>query len=609
MFTRAFDAPFFTGHQVTADVPGKFPIGLAGHTYMLDLVSDQNGLRGQYFRRTSVPVLRTQANSSNVPNESSVSPDDLWRRSQDTWHLGAGQSHLDRAASDPARFRASKGVDVWSKWQATLLPDTTKILTSTSNVTLLNAGGLTYALDGGALSFTADLSSFTAVTGIPSALAVAPAAVCSDGYTVYVSYPDALYTTTRGAAAASASGVTQTFTVLGYCKGRLMGASLNTLYNLTSLTADPTVLYAHPNLDFTWVGFAAGPSTIYCAGFSGDKSLIYRTSVAADGTSLDVPVVAGELPDGEVVRCVFGYLDNLVIGSDAGVRLASPNSDGSLTVGGLIPTSAVHCLAGYSRFVYFGWTDYDSASTGVGRLDLANFTAVATPAYASDLMAAAQGTVGSVVISSGQPVFAVNSVGVYAPAASKVPVGHVDSGLINYDLADPKVAMYLNLKTLPLPAGATVTTSLSADSGSFDDLGVHSVTDATGPGTELVTGEVRAESFEIRQTLTRATDTTTGPTLTRHTLRAYPTPARSFDWVLPLLIHEQLDPYGASSLPMNVKDEVDYLFGLMDSLVTLQVGAESFLVFIQDIDMIPFEPTADRSAYKATVVIHAKQPA
>lgn len=606
MFTRSFDTPFFTGHDVTTDVPSRFPIGLAGHTYMLDMASDENGLRGQYFRRTSVPVLRTQADSSNVPNEGSVSPDDLWRRSQDTWHLGAGQSHLDRATSDPARFRSSKGVDVWTKWQATLLPDTQLALASSNNLRLVTAGPYTYLLDGTALKYTTDFAAFTTVTGTPS---LTPTAITTDGYTVYVSYPDGLYTTTRGATSATAQGVTEGLTLLGYPKGRLMGASVNSLYNITQFDSNPDALFTHPNPDFTWVGFANGPSTIYAAGHSGGKSLIYRISVQADGTALDAPIVAGELPDGETIRSVLGYLDFLVIGSDAGVRLASSNSDGSLTIGGVIPVPAVQCLVAYSRFVWFGWTDYDSASTGLGRLDLANFTAPLTSAYASDLMATAQGTVGSVVIVAGQPVFAVDGVGAYSPTAAKVASGRIDSGLINYDLADPKVAMYLNLRTAPLPAGASVTSGLSPDSGGFTDVGVHNIPDATGPGTELVTGEVRAESFEIRQTLTRATDTTKGPSLTRHTLRCYPTPARSFDWVLPLVISEQLDPFGSTSIPMNVKDEKEYLFGLLDSLVTLQVASETFQVFIQDIDEVPLQLTADRSAFTATVVVHCKMPA
>lgn len=615
-FLRFFDVPFYTGGALSTDVPGKFPIGLAGRSYMIDMLSDQNGLRGQYFRRTSVPVLRTQADNSNVPQESSISPDDMWRRSQDSWHLGAGQTHLDRKESDPSRFRSSKGVNVWQKWQATLLPATAKIVTSGNTIQMVTAGTYTYLIDGQVLKYSTNITaaspSFTTVTGTP---AVTASSISTDGNNVYVAYgASGVYTTTRGAAAATqlVTSAVNASSVLGYVKGRLLLASANVLYNIISAAAAalPTALFTHPNTDFRWVGFGNGPSVIYAAGFSGDKSLIYRTAIQKDGTALEIPVVAGELPDGEVVRSILGYLGFVILGSDTGVRLSEPGSDGSLTIGGLIPTSAgVKCLVGYSRFVWFGWTNYDSTSSGLGRLDLANFTDTSTPAYASDLMATTQGAAVSVVVVSGTAIFSIDGIGVYAPTSALVASGSIDSGLINYDLADPKAAMYINVKTAQLPTGATVVTALSGDGGTFNTVGTHDTAGSTGPLTDFTAGQVIAESFELRQTLTYATDHTVTPTLTRHTLRAYPTPARSFEWVLPLLIHEQVAPYGDAQYPLVVSDEVDFLFSLLNNLVTLQIGPEGFQVFVEDVDQIPWQLTADKQAYASTVVVHLKQPA
>lgn len=609
-FTWVFDRPFYTGTQTSLDVPSKYPVALAGHPYMLDMLADQNGLRGQYFRRSSIPVLRSQADQSNVPNESSISPDDMWRRTQDSWHLGAGQTHFDRANSSPYRFRSSKGVNVWTRWQMSLLPDTTKILTSANNVRMVTAGSRTYLLDGQNIKYSSNITAasptFTTVTGTPAST---PTAITTDGFTVYVSYPTALYTTNTGTSAATATSVTQVFTLLGYAKGRLMGANANVVYNLTTTASNPTALYTHPNTDFTWVAFTPGPSSIYAAGYSGDKTLIYRTNVKSDGTTLDIPVVAGELPDGEIIRSMLGYLGIVVIGSDSGVRIGSPDSAGNITIGSLITGPVtVKCLVGYSRFVYFGWTNYDATSTGIGRLDLQNFTDNDTPAYASDLMATTQGTVGSVIVSGGTPVFAVDTVGVYNPSTSLVASGTIDSGLIAYDLADPKTAMYLNVKNAPLPAGGSVTTSLSVDSGSFTSVGSTTVTASTGPNPDYPAGQRQGETFEVRNVLARATDTTTGPTVTRWTLRSYATPARSYEWTLPLLIHQQVDPYGDGAYPMDVLNETDYLFNLLNTLCTLQVGGESFQVFVQDVEALPILLTADRTAYNSTVVVHAKQP-
>lgn len=616
LFGWVFDRPFYTGSSVSMDVPGKYMVALAGRPYMLDMEADTQGVRGNFFRRSSVPVLRNQADQSNVPNESSINPDDMWRRSQDSWHLGAGQTHLDRSNSDPARFRSSKGVNVWSKWQASLLPDTGRVLTSANNVRMVTVGTYCYLIDGQTLKYSANITAtvptFTTVTGTP---AVTASSLTTDGYNVYVAYgASGVWTTTRAAAAATQLVTTaiNAAAVLGYAKGRLMLGSANVLYNITSTVAAalPTALFTHPNTDFAWVGFATGVNQIYAAGYSGDKSLFYRTSVRSDGTALDTPVVAGELPDGEIVRSILGYLGFVIIGSDIGVRLSSPDSGGSLIVGGLINTgTSVRCLVGYSRFVYFGWTNYDSTSTGLGRLDLQNFTDTDTPAYATDLMVTAQAIVGSVAVMSGTVFLAVDGSGIWTPTTNLVASGSIDSGLLNYDLADPKTAMFVNVKTTALPAGATVVTALSADGGSFTTVGTHNVTNATGPDSDFTCGQVRAESFELRETLTRATVATTGPTLTRHTLRSYPTPSRSFEWVLPLLIHEQVNPFGGGEYPLDVELELDYLMSLLNGLVSLQVGGESFQVFVEDVEQIPYQPTADKSAFASTVVVRCKQPA
>lgn len=611
--TWNLDRPFYTGSALSQDVPGKYPVALAGHPYMLDMEAAQAGARGEFFRRSSIPPLRTQADGSAVPNESSVSPDDMWRYTRDSWHLGAGQRNSDRKdLSSFYRFRASKGVDCWTRYKMSLLADTQRVLTSANNVRMVTAGSRTYLLDGQNIKYSSNITaaspSFTTVTGTPAST---PTAITTDGFSVYVSYPTALYTTNTGTSAATASSVTQVFTLLGYAKGRLLGANAQVLYNITTLASNPSALYTHPNSDFTWVAFSGVGGSIYAAGYSGDKSLIYRTSVKADGTALDIPVVAGELPDGEIVRSILGYAGLLVIGSDLGVRIAQPDSSGYLTIGGLIQTNtSVRCLVGYSRFVWFGWTNYDATSTGLGRLDLANFTDTLTPAYASDVMATTQGTVGSVVVSGGTAVFSVDASGIWNQTSALVASGYVDTGLIAYDLADPKTAMFLNVKTEALPAGSSVLSGLAADgSSSFTTVGTHSTTGATGPSLDYPVGQVTAETFELRQTLTRATVTSTGPVMTRYTLRSYPTPSRSYEWVLPLLIHEELSPYGDSTYPLSVVNETEFLFNLLNTLITLQVGSQSYQAFVQEVIALPFQLTSQKDGYVGTVIVHLKQPA
>src|SRR5689334_12860346 len=98
--------------MTTAD---QFDVVLNGTGYMVDKFSQQD-------KHQSVPMLRQQSDTSGRPGEESLNPAGLWRRAQESWHHGAGQEWLDRADSDPYRFRSSKGVDVWSKWALSLLP-------------------------------------------------------------------------------------------------------------------------------------------------------------------------------------------------------------------------------------------------------------------------------------------------------------------------------------------------------------------------------------------------------------------------------------------------------------------------------------------------------
>jgi hypothetical protein len=77
---------------------------------------------------------------------------------------------------------------------------------------------------------------------------------------------------------------------------------------------------------------------------------------------------------------------------------------------------------------------------------------------------------------------------------------------------------------------------------------------------------------------------------------------------LPLLIHEQVNPYGDAQYPLVVNEEVDFLFSLLNTLVTLQIGPEGFQVFVEDVDQIPWQLTSDKRSYASTVVVHLKQP-
>ena len=91
-FTTAFDgqAGFYTGTGITELVPHIFPVALNGRPYMLDS-------RSREFARQFDARVRDSVDQSAEPGEAAINPQGLWRRSQSSWHYGAGQDYSDTA--------------------------------------------------------------------------------------------------------------------------------------------------------------------------------------------------------------------------------------------------------------------------------------------------------------------------------------------------------------------------------------------------------------------------------------------------------------------------------------------------------------------------------
>jgi hypothetical protein len=604
------ESAFFTGGVTTSLVPDTFMVSLNGRPYMIDM----NQPFYRQYKRQLAQLLRTQADTSKDPGETSLDPDALWRRSFDDWSLGAGQRYLDRDTSLANRFWASKGIDcLTSRWQISLLPDTSNVYSSAgTNLSMTQAasGGVTYlyVIDGQTLKFSSNGTSWTTVTGTP---AVTASSICSDGYDVWVAYgASGVYTTTAGAASATqyvTSGVDAAAAV-GYVNGRLMVGSTNKLYNVVATGALPAALFTAGNPNFKFTNFADGQSYLYAAGTAGTQSYIYGVSVTSDGTTLGAPVVQGMLPAGETVTAVCGYLGYLVIGTTQGVRFATAASSG-IVLQSLIPTpGAVQCAVGWGRFVYFGWSNYDGVSTGLGRMDLANFAVPGVqPAYASDLMATAQGAVTSVVMFGGKPYFAVAGQGVFTQSANLVASGTVQSGYILYDLADTKVACLLDCQTAgPLTFGS-YTAALSVDAGAFSTVGSHTV-GQTEPVT-FSAGNQSGQRFEVQLTLSRdGVTSTAGPTFTRFTLRSFPAPRRPLTWQLPLILDEKQTTRSGMDEGFDPLVELQALetMATAGQLVTYQEGRLQFQVFVEDVVFLPDYMTEDHHFFNGVALVSLK---
>jgi len=588
---------FFTGTGSTQVVPYIYPVAINGRPYMIDTKSND-------FGRQFDARVRDSVDQSAEPGESAINPQGLWRRSQSSWHYGAGQTYSDTADAEAYRFRSSKGVNVWNRGEITLLPATTNAYSSVeSNLYMTTAGSRIYGSEGQLVRYTTDWTTFTTVTGTDASNIYG---ITSDGYNVFFSYANGdIDQTNAGTSAASnyITGIEAGY--LAYVRGRLMVAGQGTdkqkIWNITttpgSSANNPSALFTHPNIDFNWVGFAGGQNQIYAAGYAGNKSLIYKIGIKTDGSGLDVPLVAAELPLGEIVTNIDAYLGYVVIGLTTGLRFCSSDSDGNLVVGPLIETgTSVNAFAAIGQYLYFGWTNYDTTSTGIGRLDIGTQISTNQPAYASDLMADVQGTVVDIHEFGGGVVFTVAGSGAYRPhPTNKVASGTLDSGIYRWGVPDTKFIPKWDLRTEPLHG--TVAVSVASDSGDFRTVGTQVLSgslESTFDGFESKVFEA-----EARLTLTRsATDSTKGPTVTRWLGRAYAAPLRSQIFSVPLLLHHKLNIRG-NEYWMDVDQELDYLRDLVENprVVTYQENFDTYSVIIEDVRWVPLDSAQNHNAW------------
>lgn len=604
-------APFYSGSGVSTLVPHPWDAAVNGRRFMFDT----KYMGTAQFTRSSIKLLKPQQDTGSV-GENSLNPADGIRAAIESWHHGAGQTFLDRPDSDPYRFRSSKGIDPWTRHKITLQQDTAqRVESSNTNLALMPAGSRLYFSDGQSLKFVTSVGAAPSVTTVTSTPAVAVNGLASDGYRVWTAHgASGIYETNTGATSAAQRVTSTVGGVIGYVKGRLMAANGNAIYNVIDFTGSaealPTALYEHPNTDFTWVGFAEGIADIYAAGYSGDKSIIYRTEVKADGTALEVPVVAATLPDGEIVRAIGGYLDLILIGTDSGWWVGAQDGNGDLTINKVQETdSAVRCFEGQGDFVWYGWTNYDSTSTGLGRADLRSDTkgaSVVTPAYASDLMATAQGNVLSVATFAGVRVFAVSASGIYAETSDKVASGTLRSALITHGLPDEKVA--INVTVTHEALEGSLSAALSTDGSTFTTIGSNMTSGSTS--VLLNAGSSRGTAFELDLTLTRSsTDTTTGPEVTRATLESNFAPGRGESIRVAFMFAEQLrvdghdrefDCAGAYNALTSIASQ--------GAPVTYQDALGTETVTLEDYDFIQEGLTKKRDGFTGTFLAEFRRP-
>jgi hypothetical protein len=559
------------------------------------------------FARGYEQRVRDSQDTSTAPGEAAINPGGLWRRGQDSWHFGAGQQYADTAGSVDYQFYKSKGINPWVKGQVSLLNDTALNVGSGAPTTATKqlmcvADGYIYVADGQSLKRTTTVSgNWTTITS--GAVAADIGALCSDGTRVFIGYAahGVHVHDSAGTSISSHTTGSHTFTSLAYANGRIIGTHTNIVKDVSS-AGSGTTFHTNRNSAMRFVGSAGGNGFIYIAGFAGDVSLIYKTTLKADASSLDDCSVAAQLPYGEIVSSIDSYLGFIFIGTNKGVRMATTDSSGNLLLGSVIPTSgAVNDFTGDGRFVWFTWTNYDGVSSGLGRLDLSVSTGTNTPAFATDLMYTSTAAVQSVVTFDAKRVFSINAVGVvYENTASLVASGTIEGGTWRWGIPDRKFVAKVDARTEPLKG--SITAFLSTDNAGYDSLGTWDSagqTEYTFQGSDTKTIEAA-----IKFTLTRGATVTEGPVFTRWMARAYAAPFRSQVFIVPIILHHKLNVKGKDYY-LNVQDETDALDNLIanPSIVTLQIGTSNHSVIVEDVEWTPLDSYGNTWEWEGTATV------
>lgn len=600
---------YYGGEGSAGLVPSVLDVALGGRPYRIDWSAE-----GDALRHLSVPLIRTQADQSDAPGEQSINPEGLWRRVGESWHLGAGQEYYDRSESQRDRFHTSKGIDPWTRFELSLLKETSLWQSDASSTQLLTtAGDYLYWYAGTTLRFATTFEgTFTTVTGTS---ATAVGSIASDGFHVWSSHgADGVYRTTRGAASATKI-INGTVDHIGFVRGRLLASAGNVLYDVTAEAytaappvALPTALHTHNNTDLEWVAFAEGSNFIYAASTSGDKSLIHAIQIQDDATALGAPTTAAQLPHGETIVSMRGYLGAfLFVGTTRGIRMAIPETTGTLTLGAFIPTpEPVLDFEGQRRFVWFGLSNYAphslgfseghtgpadevATSSGLGRLDTAVFSdpQALVPAFASDLQH--EGTTAAVQSVETFPgtdhrVFTIAGVGLVTESENCVPSGFFTTGRINYGITEPKTGLFFDAQHSVDVGSFQV--AVSANEGAFASLGQRSA--AKNPIQSFGLGEVRAGEFEFRFQINRdTTDTTLCPRLRTWLFRAQPAAAPARIIIATLLLASEMESLTDVPFAMDSYTSLEHIESLWASkaVTTWQQEKRLWSVIVEDFDL------------------------
>ena len=614
-----------TNYSATGEA---YDIAIAGLPFFLNATDDTP------YRRVTAQYRKQQIDQTREPGEQTLTG--WWLRSQSSFHLGAGAKFFEPAQDESLRFqfRVSKGLDIWTRGQITLLNDTASFYTGsiggTYNTQILgiNDGTNDCLLVADNTVLKKITSAGSSSTYVQAGTASRIFSITSDGKRYFFINTDHVH---RGNISGTTSdtliyniGSTITRATIRYVKQRLIAAIGASLYELDPNSGGgslPAALYTHPNPNWVWSSIAEGPAAIYVSGYdpTGTSSSVYKITldVATPNSlgfpTLNVPTVIIDMPENEFINDFDVYLGvYAVLATSKGARVGIADANGDVTYGPLLYKDAPSYGVAF-RDTYAYVTTQVDGEAGLARIDLSTtvYSGLLFFPYTWDLIATGTASTASQVTFFGTSNRAAFTVGnnIWAESmTTKVPSGYIQTGFIRYNTLEHKIFKLLTARFDTTDGGLT---AYSVDStGAVIQIGVYpqgSQVDEIG----IAYPSTPQQYLGFKFVFTRSdADSSKGPLFTGYQVKTLPSIPRQRLIQYPVFCYDhEMDKFnnavgyeGSAYYRMSQLENVENV-GDTVRVEDFRTG-ESFLGLIEELDFINKTPTDKRfSGFGGTLLV------
>jgi hypothetical protein len=611
------------GSTTYAATGEAYDVAIAGLPFFL-MNSDDSP-----YRRVTAQYRKQQIDQTREAGEQTLTG--WWLRSQSSFHLGAGIKFFEPQQEESLRFQytESKGIDVWTRGQATLLYDTASFYAGAAAAQLIGVNDGTndciLVTDGTALKKIT--TGGTPTTYAQAGTASTIFSVATNGKQYFFINGTHVHRgniagTTSDTEIYNASGTTRG--TIRYVKQRVIAAINNAIYELdanNSSGALPTALFTHPNTSWVWSSISEGPSAIYISGYdpNGTSSSVFKISLnTATANSLgfptlETPTVVIDMPTGERINDFDVYLGAYaVLATSLGFRVGISDINGDIQYGPLLfRDAACNAIAFRDSYAYIA-TLVDGAA-GLVRVDLSTNVignSLFFP-WAWDLIATGTTTTSSQVTFFGNSDRAAftNGNNIWAESTTTlVPSGYLRTGYIRYNTLETKIFKLLQARVDTTNGGVLIQ---SIDSlNNFFNIGNFSQESAV-PQININYPQTAQEYLGFQFTLSRSTtDVSKGPLFTGYQVRSLPATPRQrlIQYPMSCFDHET-DHFGVEvGFEGAAYDRMSQLELIENNGDTIQIQdfrtGESYLGIIEEMDFRNNTPSDKRfSGYGGLLLV------